>query len=184
MWILAPCERRPTPVLIRGTIAAARNAQGLLYDAEVLAEAGCASRAYSLASLAVEEAGKAASLVLLTVMPKVVRVRAPVSRMLKWHQLKQVQGLLIARMPYRLPEVGSWLGAMPAGELAQFMTALDAPADEADRLRRRGLYMDAGRGGRIWEPSEITEAEVLRQLARAGEATSAAGQLLEPETPD
>jgi len=34
--------------------AAARNAQGLLHDAEVLAGSGCAARAYSLAALAVE----------------------------------------------------------------------------------------------------------------------------------
>jgi len=174
----------PTPVLIRGTIAAARNAQDLLNDAQVLAAAGCAARAYSLAALAVEEAGKAASLVLLTVMPKAVRARAPVGRMLEWHQLKQVQGLLIARMPYRLPEVASWLAATPAGELAQFMAALDASADEADRVKRRGLYVDVGRGGRVSEPSEITETEVLGQLALAGQATSAAGQLLEPETLD
>ena len=168
-------------MLIRGTIAASRNAQDLRNDAQVLAEAGCAARAYSLAALAVEEAGKAASLVLLTVMPKAVRARAPVGRMLEWHQLKQVQGLLIARQPYRLTEVASWLGAMPAGELAQFLATLVAPADEADCLKRRGLYVDVGRGGRIREPSEITESEVLGQLDRAGQAASAAGQLLEAE---
>jgi AbiV family abortive infection protein len=80
---LGSVRAAPTPVLIRGTIAAARNAQDLLNDAQVLAEAGCAARAYSLAALAVEEAGKAASLVLLTVMPKAVRAGAPVGRMLE-----------------------------------------------------------------------------------------------------
>ena len=179
---LSSVRAAPTPVLIRGTIAASRNAQDLRNDAQVLAEAGCAARAYSLAALAVEEAGKAASLVLLTVMPKAVRARAPVGRMLEWHQLKQVQGLLIARQPYRLTEVASWLGAMPAGELAQFLATLVAPADEADCLKRRGLYVDVGRGGRIREPAEITETEVINQLAQAAQATSAAGQLLEPET--
>jgi hypothetical protein len=47
--------------------------------------------------------------------------------------------------------------------------------------KRRGLYVDVGRGGRIREPSEITETEVLSQLARAGQAASTACQLLEPE---
>ena len=159
----------------------ARNALDLLYDAQVLAEAGCAARAYSLAALAVEEAGKVSSLGLLTVMPEAVRARAPVGRMLEWHQLKQVQGLLIAAAPCRIPEIAPWLAAMPADELAQVLSSLDAPADEADRLKRRGLYVDVGRGGRIREPSEITEADVLSQLARAGRASSAAGQLLEPE---
>jgi AbiV family abortive infection protein len=165
---LGSVKAAPTPVLIIGAIAAARNTQGLLYDARVLADAGCVPRAYSLAALAVEEAGKAASLVLLTVMPEAVRARAPVGRMLGWHQLKQVQGLVIARVPYSLPDVAPWLAAMPAGELAQFLTTLDVLADEADRLKRRGFYVDVGRGGRIREPSEITETEVLSQLARAG----------------
>ena len=39
-------------------VAAARNAQGLLTDAELLAASGRSGRAYSLAALAVEEAGK------------------------------------------------------------------------------------------------------------------------------
>jgi AbiV family abortive infection protein len=171
----------PTPVLLRGITAAARNAEGLLYDAQVLAEAGRGARAYSLAALAVEEAGKAGGLGILTVMPEALRARAPVGRMLEWHQLKQVQGLFIARVPYRMPEVAPWLAALPAGELAQVLSGLDAPADEADRLKRRGLYVDVGRGGAIREPTEITEAEVLSQLARAQQAASGAGQLLEPE---
>ena len=80
-----------------------------------------------------------------------------------------------------MPEVARWLAALPVGELAEILSSLDAPADEADRLKRRGLYVDVGRGGAIREPSEITEAEVLGQLSRAGQAASAAGQLLEPE---
>lgn len=171
----------PTPVLLRGVTAAARNAQGLAYDARVLAEAGCAARAYSLAALAVEEAGKASGLVLLAVMPDAVRARAPVGRMLEWHQLKQVQGLWVARVPYRMPEVAPWLAALPAGELTQVLSSLVAPADDADRLKRRGMYVDVGRGGAIREPSEITEAEALSQLSRAEQVASAAGQMLEPE---
>ena len=174
-------QAAPTPVLLRGITAAARNAQDLLYDAQVLAEAGRGARAYSLAALAVEEAGKAGGLAILTVMPEALRARAPVGRMLEWHQLKQVQGLFIARVPFRMPDVAPWLAALPAGELAQVLSGLDAPADEADRLKRRGLYVDVGRGGAIREPTEITEAEVLSQLARAQQAASGAGQLLEPE---
>ena len=172
----------PTPVLIRATVAAARNAEGLLYDARVLADAGSAARACSLAALAVEETGKAGNLGILTVMPRALRARAPVGRMLEWHQLKQVHGLFLATAPCRVPEMASWLAALPAGELAQVLTDLDLPVDEADRLKRRGLYAEVGRGGLIREPSEITEAEVLSQLTRAGQAVSAAAQLLEAET--
>ena len=156
---LGSVRAAPTPVFLRGTIAAARNAQGLLYDAHALAEVGRAARAYSLAALAVEEAGKAASLSVLTMMPEALRVRAPVGRMLEWHQLKQASGLFIATVPCRVPDIALRLVAMPAGALAQFLSAMDASsADEADRLKRRGLYVDVGPGGRIREPSEITEA--------------------------
>jgi AbiV family abortive infection protein len=182
---LGSVKTAPKFVLIRGTVAAARNAQDLLYDAQVLAQAGCAARAYSLAALAVEEAGKASSLSILTMMPEDLRARAPVARMLEWHQLKQAAGLFIAAVPCRVQEIGPRLVAMAPGELAQFLTVLTdlrASADEADSLKRRGLYVDVVRGGRIREPAEITEAEVINQLAQAAQATSAAGQLLEPET--
>jgi AbiV family abortive infection protein len=169
-------------VLLRATVAAARNAEGLLYDAQVLADAGSAARACSLAALAVEEAGKAANLGILTVMPEVLRARAPVGRMLEWHQLKQVHGLFLASMPYRVPEIAPWIAALPASELAQVLTAVRWPADETDRLKRRGLYADVGPRGLIREPSEITEGEVLSQLTRAGQAARAVGQMLEPET--
>jgi hypothetical protein len=38
-----------------------------------------------------------------------------------------------------------------------------------------------GPTGRIREPSEITEAEVISQFARARQATASAGMLLDPE---
>ena len=46
-------------------VAAARNTDGLLRDAETLAGAGRPARAYSLAALAVEECGKALCLMAL-----------------------------------------------------------------------------------------------------------------------
>jgi AbiV family abortive infection protein len=172
----------PVPVLIRGTIATAKNAQDLLHDAQLLAEAGRMARAYSLAALAVEEAGKTASLVLLTVMPEALRAQAPVGRLLEWHQLKQVEGLLVATVTYRVPGLTARLAVMPTDELAQILSTLDAPADEADRLKRHGFYVDVDRGARIREPSQITETMVISQLARARQAVSAAAVLFEPET--
>lgn len=148
LWILAQWRAAPASVLIRGTAAAVKNAQDLLDDAQVLAQAGRSARAYSLAALAFEEAGKASGLVLIAVMPERLRARAPVDSMLEWHQLKQVQGLWVAKVPYRMPEVAPLLAALPAGELAQILSSLDAPADEADRLKRRGLYVDVGRAAR------------------------------------
>ena len=162
-------------------IAAARNAQGLLHDAEVLAESGCAARACSLAALAVEECGKAACLTALAMLPKRLRTRAPAGRMLEWHQLKQLGGLLIATVSLDMPGTAPKLAAMPATRARQVLSTLNAPADEADRLKRRGLYVDMERNGRIREPSEITAAEVTSQLARARQAAASASVLLGPE---
>jgi AbiV family abortive infection protein len=157
-------------------IAAARNAQGLLHDAELLAGAGRTARAYSLAVLAVEGCGKAAEFTALAGMPERLRARAPVGRMLEWHQMKLVGGLLITVLP--LGGVASWIAVMPADELAQTLSILYAPADEADRLKRRGFYVDMDGSGRVREPSEITESELASQLGRARQAAASGTSVL------
>ncbi len=170
-----------SPELVAAAVAAQRNAGDLLHDAEVLAQARSTARAYSLAALAVEEVGKGSWLATLATMPDALRARAPVGRMFHWHQLKQAAGQLVAVVPYPPPGLATRLVVMPADELAQALSALEAPADEADRLRRGGLYVDIGMGGRIREPAQITEAEVTRQLERARQAVGAARVTLGPE---
>jgi len=160
-------------------VAAARNAQGLLQDAELLAGAGRAGRAYSLAALAVEECGKAMDLAILAMVPGTIRAQAPVGRMLEWHQLKLVGGLLLAEV--RIGGGAAWLADMPIEELTRVLAALDTPADEADRLKRRGLYVDMDQDHQIHEPMEITEAEVTAQLGRARQAAAGAEPLLAPD---
>lgn len=162
-------------------MAAARNAHGLLHDSEVLAERGCSARAYSLAVLAVEECGKAVCLSVLALLPRTMRTRAPAGRLLQWHQLKQVGGLLIAAVTLDEPGLALKLATMPAARAAQIVSNLSAPADDADHLKRRGLYVDMDRAGRIREPSEITDAELTGQLARARQAVASAHWLLAPE---
>jgi AbiV family abortive infection protein len=162
-------------------VASAGNAQELLYDAEVLAGSGSRARAYSLAVLAVEESGKAAGLACLAGLPNGLRTHAAAGRLLQWHQLKQVGGLLIAAVTFEAPGVAAKLAAMPAAQVTQIIRSLGVSADEADRLKRRGLYVDMDPGGRIREPSEITAAEVTSQFALARQATASAGMLLDPE---
>jgi AbiV family abortive infection protein len=164
--------------------AAARNTQALLHDAEILAGAGSTARAYSLAALAVEECGKAGSLAVLAMLPEAQRMQAPVGRMLEWHQLKQVGGLLMAIVPIDEPGSAAKLAAMPEAEATQILSTLSAPADEADRLKRRGLYVDMDRTGRIREPSEITHAEVACQLERARQAAASVALMFEQEAQD
>src|SRR5215469_764143 len=97
---LGAVKAAPGCVLAQGAVAAARNACGLVEDAELLFRTGRRARAYSLAGLAVEEVGKADCLAALAAMPEKVRARAPIGRMLEWHQLKLVVGQLTASVPF------------------------------------------------------------------------------------
>lgn len=168
------------PKLVACAVEAAANARDLLTDAQILAGAQSWPRAYALAALAVEECGKAFGLGALAIMPRALRAQAPVGRLLAWHQFKQVGGLLIAAVTYGSPGAAAKLAAMNATELAQTFAELAAPADEADRFKRRGLYVDMDRHGRISGASDITEADATRQLDRARKAVASANGLLDP----
>jgi AbiV family abortive infection protein len=180
---LAAVKDAPALQLACGAAAAARNARGLAEDAELLAGAGRLARAYSLAGLAVEEVGKAGSVAALAAMPEDLRARALVGRMLAWHQLKLVKGMLIASVPLGVPAVGAKLLTTPLSEIATILDSAQAFARDVDRLKQRGLYVDVDRGGLVREPSEVTVAEVREQLDRARRAASAAEALLEPGAP-
>jgi AbiV family abortive infection protein len=180
---LGAVKAAPVRQLARGAVAAARNARGLVEDAELLSGAGRQARAYSLAGLAVEEVGKAGSLATLAAMPVKVRARAPLGRMLEWHQMKLVAGQLIAAVPLGVPGVATRLVTMPLSEVAQILDNAQAFAQDIDRLKQRGLYVDVDRSGQVREPSEVTAAEVREQLDRARQAASAATPLLDPSGP-
>jgi AbiV family abortive infection protein len=180
---LGAVKEAPVRELARGSVAAARNAFGLVEDAELLSGAGRQARAYSLAGLAVEEVGKAGSLAALAVMSENVRARAPLGRMLEWHQWKLVAGQLIAAMPFSVPGVATRFVTMPLSEVAEILDNAQASAQDADRLKQRGLYVDVDRSGRVREPSEVTAADVRGQLDRARRAAWAATALLDPGAP-
>lgn len=164
-------------------MAAARNAWGLVEDAELLSRAGRLARAYSLAGLAIEEVGKAGSLATLAAMPPNVRARAPVGRLLEWHQMKLVAGHLIAVVPLGLPGAANRLATMPLGEIAEILDRAQALAEDIDQLKQRGLYVDVDRGGHVREPSEITAAEGRGQLDRARQAAKGVSTLIDPGSP-
>jgi AbiV family abortive infection protein len=180
---LAAVKEAPARALARGAVAAARNARCLVEDAELLSGAGRLARAYSLAGLAVEEVGKADSLAALAAMPENLRARAPVGRMLEWHQMKLIAGQLTAAVPFRAPGKATRLATMPLGEVAEIIDKAEAFAEDVDRLKQRGLYVDVDRSGQIREPSEVTAAEVREQLDRARQAAAAADALLDPGAP-
>jgi AbiV family abortive infection protein len=177
---LAAVKDAPTLVLARGSVAAARNACGLVEDAELLSRAGRLARAYSLAGLAVEEVGKAGSIATLAAMPENLRARAPLGRMLEWHQMKLVVGQLIAAVPLG---VAARFVTMPLSEVAEILDTAQSSAQDMDRLKQRGLYVDVDRSGQVREPSEVTVDEVREQLERGRRAASAADKFLDPSAP-
>ena len=173
------------PDLVRCAVAAAANAQGLLDDAELLSAAGRRARGYALAALAVEESAKAAILAALAMMPVSLRAQAPTGRMLEWHQLKLVGGMLIADVPpgTRTRTMAEQFAAMAPERVAEVIDSARALAQDQDRLKQRGLYADMDRSGHIRLPSEISGADVAAQIRRARRAVSSASVLLDPRTP-
>jgi AbiV family abortive infection protein len=180
---LAAVKDAPALVLARGSAAAARNACGLVEDAELLSVSGRIARAYSLAGLAVEEVGKAGSLATLAAMPENLRARAPLGRMLEWHQMKLVTGQLIAAVPFRAPGVPAKFVTTPLSELTGILDNARACAEDVDRLKQRGLYVDVDRSGRVREPSEAAADELSKQLDLARRAACATNALLDPSAP-
>jgi AbiV family abortive infection protein len=180
---LGVVQDAPVRALAYGAVAAARNARGLVEDAELLSGAGRLARAYSLAGLAVEEVGKAGSLAALAAMPENLRAGAPVGRLLAWHQLKLVKGMVTADLPFGPPDKAAKFATMPPSELAEILDDAQAFAEDTDRLKQRGLYVDVDGSGGIREPSEVTAAQVREQLDRARRSASAAEALLDPGAP-
>lgn len=125
--------------------------------------------------------GKAGSLATLAAMPENLRAQAPVGRLLAWHQLKLVKGMLTAAVPFGVASRAIAFATLPSGELAQILDNAQAFTEDMDRLKQRGLYVDVDHSGRVREPSEVTAAEVRQQLDRARRATSAADALLYPD---
>lgn len=168
------------PVLAAGAAAAAQNAVELVAEAELLGSARRTGRAASLAALAVEEAGKAIGLTALAGMPDAMREQAPVAKMLNWHPLKQATGQLMAAVPVRPSLVAATLLDLPTADVDRVLSDIQESTDEADLLRRRGLYVDISGDGGIREPKEVNDAELASQLTRARRAAGSVVALHDP----
>jgi AbiV family abortive infection protein len=167
--------------LASAAAAAARNALGLLHDAEALNERGCWARTVALSVMGVEECGKTVSLAALAVMPDKMRGQAPAGRMLRSHGLKIAGGLLASVVTVDPPGLAARLAAMREAEAVAVTKSVVLPTREADRLKRRALYAGVVAGGRISEPSEISEAEAAVLLGRARKAADSARVFLGPD---
>ena len=78
------------------------------------------------------------------------------------------------------PGLPAKLAALPDSELARILTMTEALAQDADRLKLRGLYVDMDKRGRIRRPSEVTDLEVAEQLAWARQVAWSASLLCDP----
>jgi hypothetical protein len=83
-------------------------------------------------------------------------------------------------VPILAPGAAVGFVTMPLGEVAEILDDAQAFAQDVDRLKQRGLYVDVDRSGHVREPSEVTAAEVREQLDRARRAASAATVMLDP----
>src|SRR5260370_10331652 len=114
-------------------------------------------------------------------MPANLRARAPVGRMLEWRQMKLVTRQLVAAVPISAPRgLPTTFMTMPLSEVTAILDDARATAQEVDRIKQRGLYVDVDRSGHVRDPSEVTAAEVRDQLGRARRAASPANALLDP----
>jgi hypothetical protein len=67
--------------------------------------------------------------------------------------------------------------------VAEILDNAQASAQDIDRLKQRGLYVDVDESGHVREPSEVTADELREQLDRARRAASAANALLDRGAP-
>src|SRR5262249_23087692 len=81
------------------------------------------------------------------------------------------------------PSLATRFVTIPVSEVAEILDRAQSFAEDMDRLKQRGLYVDVDHGGPGRETSEVTAAEVRQQLALARPTTSAVGAWLAPIAP-
>lgn len=158
--------------------AAAKNANGLLEDAELLLSHGRNGRAYAMAALSVEEVGKALGVIALAMMPYETRrtlSAETVRSMLGQHLLKHVGGHLMSAI--RVGAYTETVTRLPTAELARLLEASLSQATASDQMKKRGLYSDLNPDGTLSEPTSISAEEAAAQVGRAKVITSVAGIL-------
>jgi len=134
--------------------ASLRNAKALLADARLLADAGRSPTAQAVATLALEETGKA-SLCILALMPASTRVDAEgFWRSFRTHADKLLWAGSVLRV----------LVAEPSGALSALFERLTDESRAAHLRKLRGFYVDYSVGdSAVLEPADIgtDEAELV-----------------------
>jgi AbiV family abortive infection protein len=137
--------------------AAKANAEDLISDAELLADAGRFPRAHALATLAHEEIGKAQLCLLAVMLPEITHEEF-------WAAFKSHTGKLI-----RVTGFGRLSSAEPIGPIAAYAKIVKGQSSSAHTRKLRGLYVDY-KGGRVLLPRQVNEKEAKSQIRSADEA--------------
>jgi AbiV family abortive infection protein len=168
--------------LVRYATAVAGNGFSMLSDAELLLREGRNARACALAALAIEEFGKAIGVLTLSLIPDHLRSHVPLGKLLQWHAMKQVAGLMLALVqPSLAPGIAASVSDIPPDQLLKIVTALNTQAEDAGRMKERGLYADMGADGTIWQPHQITETEAANGTGRAREVAASAAAIFKDD---
>jgi len=143
---------------------ALQNARDLVSDSEILIEHERWPRACSLAVLAAEEAAKAWMCGLMPVLPPDDAASFfawPFAEINRAHGLKLGTAGLVTHM------LGNLLaGVGPQGGIAPRWEDVEASSREDNERKQRGFYVGY-RDGQILRPSELSEQDARRAVARA-----------------
>jgi AbiV family abortive infection protein len=137
--------------------AAIANANDLLSDAQVLAEAGRFPRAFALATLAWEELSKAQLCVLTVTLPEITPDYF-------WEGFRDHEGKLS-----RVSAHAAFMAPAPIPSIDAYAKAAVSRSKSMAKQKMRGLYVDYRRG-KILLPSQIGEEAVRRQIKAVKDA--------------
>jgi AbiV family abortive infection protein len=155
-------------------LAAARNSQRLLDDAELLLKHGRRPSAYSLAVLAFEEAGKAWMSIVTMMVPPDIRPDWPHDDLIATHVDKLMAAHGMANML-----ASAYSGQDFMASLVNISENLEELAREHNQVKQRGLYVDL-LDGTAWEPARITKGEAQRMVTIVRGLLDNGGYLTDP----
>lgn len=139
-------------------LAATRNSQRLLDDAELLLKHARRPSAYSLAVLAFEEAGKAWLTIVTMMVPADVRPDWPHDDLIAKHVDKLMAAQMMANM-----FASAYRGQDIMASLINTSENLEELAREHNQAKQRGLYVDL-LDATVWEPASVTKDEAQRMV--------------------
>ncbi len=165
--------------LVSFAVAVVANADDTVADAELLLEHARWPRAHALAVLASEEFGKAAGVMLLSMVPAGLRFKAQPGLLLGRHETKMLGALMMRLLEFGQP--GRIGRVLAMADLAAMLDDTKAQASGANEAKKNGLYADMDEDGRLRLPSDVTENDARQSVARAREIAASSRMFRDQE---